>query len=136
MPPITLTRVAFASNPTHSQHDLILQALQGWGDPEQLTDTEAVEMKRLCVKWFGLKKTIPFTLLRARMWKDAIVFSSVVDSGTEHAIIIQNNHPVDEDSIILYQVNRGHRLIPAEHCTLQYLKHVIDVAVDECVGDE
>jgi hypothetical protein len=132
MLPITLTRVAFASNPTRSQHDLILQALQGWGDPEQLTDTEAVEMKRLCVKWFGLKKTVPFTLLMARMWKDAIVFSSVVDLGTEHAIVIQDN----EDSIILYRVNRGHRLIPAEHCALQYLKHVIDVAVDECVGDE
>ena len=127
MPPITLTRIA--SNPTAPQRDLILQALQGWGDPEQLTDAEAVEVKQLCVKWFGLKKS---SSIRARMWKDAIVFSSE-ESDAEHAIIIQDTHPTD---VILYRVLRGHRLIPAEHCALQYLKHVIDVAVDECVGDE
>jgi hypothetical protein len=125
-----LTHIAFRSKPTPSQHDLIVQALEGWGDPEQLTDTEAVEVKKLCAKWFGLKKTTA-VLLQARMWKDAIVFSSIAHPGVEHAIIIQDSHPpANEDIIFLYRVNRGHRLIPAEHCTLQYLKHIVDVGVD------
>ena len=134
MPPFSLTRVAFPSTPTPSQHDLILRSLHGWGDPEQLNDTEAVEVKFLCVKWFGLKTSaIPF--LQARMWKDAIVFCFVENPAVEHAIIIQGNHP-EKSPILLYLVNRGHRLVPAEHSELQYLKHVVDVAVDECVGGQ
>ena len=129
MPP--LTRIAFRSKPTPSQHDLIVQALEGWGDPEQLTDTEAVEVKKLCAKWFGLKKTTA-VLLQARMWKDAIVFSSIAHPGVEHAIIIQDSHsPANEDIIFLYRVNRGHRLIPADFIGTRYLEHVVWTAVAE-----
>jgi hypothetical protein len=127
--PFCLTRIAFPAPPTTSNHDLILQALSGWGDPEQLTDAEATELKSLCIKWFKLTPaTIPH--LQARLWKDAIVFSTRDDPGAEHAIILQSKIR-DEDRILLYIVNRGHRLIPAEHSSLQYLKHVVDAAVDE-----
>ena len=129
MQPISLTRLSFSPQPTASQRDLVLQALQGWGDPEQLTDAEAVELKRLCARWFGLDAaTAP--LLRARMWKDAVVFS-VGGVGPEHAIIVHEGR-ADEDPLLLYRVHRGHRLVPAMHSTLRYLKHVVDLAVDEC----
>ena len=122
MPPLSLTRIAFpASHPTASHRDLILQAVQGWGDPEQLTDPEAVELKNLCATWFGLDAT---SQLQARMWFDAVVFTETGYPKVEYAIIAQ-------DSVLLYTVYRGHRLIPAAHGEMKYLEHLMAVAVDE-----
>ena len=131
MPLLTLTRLTLSPTPTPPQHELLLQALQGWGDPEQLTDTEAVKVKLLCAKWFKLNpKSIPF--LHARIWKDAVVFSSTKEPGIEHAIIlVQDNRTPKDTPILLYQVNRGRRLIPAEHGALPYLKHAVDSEIDE-----
>ena len=62
-PPLHITRIPFpattpedatTARPTRSQHGLVLKAIQGWGDPEQLTDTEAARLKTLCAQWFGL----------------------------------------------------------------------------------
>ena len=127
---LSLTRRAFPSRLTLSQHGLVLQAIDGWGDPEQLTDTEAVELKRLCGKWFD--RSDP-QHLKARIWKDAVVFSTLNDPGSEYAIIAQDI-PTEEDPILLYNFNRGHRLIPSMHSTTGYLEHVVDVAIDEEFG--
>ena len=126
--PLSLTRVAFPRRqPSGAHRDLILQAVQGWGDPEQLTDAEAAELKGLCARWFGLD-TAP-ALLRARTWQDAVVFS-MGTGGPEYAIIVTQT----EDPLLLYRFDRGHRLIPATHSTMQYLEHVVDIAVAESCG--
>jgi hypothetical protein len=124
--PISLTRIAFPCkrHPTQSHCDLIRQAIVGWGDPEQLTDAEAAQLKRLCVRWFRLDKS---TQLQARVWKDAVVFSAQQLEG-EYAIIMQNMRY--EAPVILYHVDRGHRLIPSDHEALSYLKYVVDLCVD------
>ena len=125
MPPLSLTRIAFpASHPTASHRDLILQAVQGWGDPEQLTDPEAVELKKLCATWFGLDAT---SQLQARTWFDALVFTEMGEPRVEYAIIAQGA----TDTPVLYTVYRGHRLIPAAHGEMKYLEHLMAVAVDE-----
>jgi hypothetical protein len=124
---LSLTRRAFPSPLTRSQHDLVLQAICGWGDPEQLTDREAVELKELCGKWFDVSN--PYHL-KARIWKDAVVFSTLKDPCSEYAIIAQEV-PTEDDPILLYNFNRGHRLIPSMHSTTGYLEHVVDVAIDE-----
>jgi hypothetical protein len=130
MPSLSLTRMAFPGLkcPSLSQHDLILQALNGWGDPEQLTDREAVELKELCAKWFGIPN--PYSL-KARIWKDAVVFATLEDPSSEYAIILMPNVAEEEDPLLLYRFNRGHRLIPSKHSTTGYLEHVVDMAIDE-----
>jgi hypothetical protein len=78
-PPLHITRIPFPSaapevtttHPTRSQHGLVLKAIQGWGDPEQLTDAEAARLKTLCAQWFGLDGS---GQLQARVWRDAVVF--------------------------------------------------------------
>jgi hypothetical protein len=124
--PLHMTRIAFPSPLTPYQRDLVLQAKQGWGDPEQLTDSEAAELKVLCGRWFG----VPSDNLQARVWLDAVVFTAKDKPNIEYAIIVTRADD-DQEQIVLYNVNRGHRLIPAEHCSIQYLYNVICMAIDE-----
>ncbi len=44
--------------------------------------------------------------------------------------IIRQEKPSEQ--ILLYHINRGHRLIPADHCAMQYLDHLVGVAMEEC----
>ena len=136
-PPFHITRIPFpattpedttTTRPTRSQRGLVLKAIQGWGDPEQLTDTEAARLKTLCAQWFGLDGS---GQLQARVWRDAVVFVTRDKPSVEHAIIAMRKGSRD-DPVVLYRVNRGHRLVPAEHIELQYLDHVVGVAVGEC----
>ena len=128
-PPLHITRVPFSpAAPSRSQRGLVLKAIQGWGDPEQLTDAEAARLKTLCARWFGCADG-PANL-QARVWRDAVVFATRDRPSVEHAIIATRQGGSD-DPIVLYRVNRGHRLVPAEHIELQYLDHVVGVAIEE-----
>ena len=114
--------------PTRPQCALILRAIQGWGDPEQLTDAEAVRLRELCRLWFDIPST---EVLQARVWKDALVFSTRERPNKEYAIIVMQHPPSHEEHpFILYSTDRGHRLVPSEHSTLQYLDHLIGLAME------
>ena len=127
--PLRLTRVPLPSILTQSQRDLVLLAKHGWGDPEQLTDTEAAELRLLCGRWFG----VSHENLQARVWQDAVVFSPRDKPNIEYAIITITRSGEEEEPIVLYNVNRGHRLIPDDHGSTQYLDNVVCIAIQECV---
>ena len=127
--PLRLTRIPLPSILTQSQRELVLLAKQGWGDPEQLTDSEAAELRLLCGRWFGVSPDN----LQARVWQDAVVFSPRDKPNIEYAIIITTNRSTNQpEEIVLYNVNRGHHLIPDDHCSVQYLDNVVCMAIDEC----
>ena len=131
--PLHIRRIAFPTlQPTRSQSNLIVRAINGWGDPEQLTDGEAGELKTLCGRWFGVPQ---HQQLQARAWRDAVVFSTRDKPSVEYAIIkmheTEGEEEESEDPVVLYEVNRGHRLIPADFVGTRYLEHVVWTAVAE-----
>jgi hypothetical protein len=79
-----------------------------------------------------LQTTVTASLAGARAGQSSGQRSSprrMLPNFPDFAIIRQEK---PSEQILLYHINRGHRLIPADHCAMQYLDHLVGVAMEEC----